>query len=337
MKSYDLKEKKIKETMDNTLSASLVAPTSTFYSTLKDNILPQLNCESCYHNNTSSLLNEESSSTIIRRDSLYIVIPVTIIYASIFISGTIGNISTCIVIARNKSMHTATNYYLFSLAISDLLLLISGLPAEMYLVWCKYSYIFGEGFCVIRGLAAETSTNASVLTITAFTVERYVAICHPFLSQTMSKLSRAVKLILVIWLVGLSFALPQALQFGVVNPNQDIVMCTVKRVIIKHSFEMSTFLFFIVPMSLITVLYILIGLKLRKSNMMKRKPGNGGESQRSCRHHPGRNSKKVLKMLVAVVVAFFICWAPFHVQRLIAIYGTNSEDHFTSVYFPDIP
>lgn len=33
---------------------------------------------------------------------------------------------------------------------------------------------------------------------------------------------------------------------------------------------------------------------------------------------------------VAVVIAFFICWAPFHVQRLIAIYGTNTEDHITS-------
>lgn len=33
---------------------------------------------------------------------------------------------------------------------------------------------------------------------------------------------------------------------------------------------------------------------------------------------------------VAVVIAFFICWAPFHVQRLIAIYGTNKEDHITS-------
>ncbi|KAL2733945.1 pyrokinin-1 receptor-like [Vespula squamosa] len=350
--------------MENTLSASLIPPTSSVYSTLKENLLPQLNCESCYHNHTTSMiLTEESYSTIARRDSLYIVIPVTIIYVSIFITGTIGNISTCIVIARNKSMHTATNYYLFSLAVSDLLLLISGLPAEIYSVWYKYSYIFGEGFCVIRGLAAETSTNASVLTITAFTAERYVAICHPFLSQTMSKLSRAVKLILVIWLVALSFALPQALQFGVVRHGlkQEIVICTVKRIIIKHSFEISTFLFFIVPMSLITVLYILIGLKLRKSNMMKKKPGNG-ESQRSCRHYPGKNSRKVLKMLertekkiyllsrekilspikkkiniayscmilVAVVVAFFICWAPFHVQRLIAIYGTNSEDHFTS-------
>ena len=30
------------------------------------------------------------------------------------------------------------------------------------------------------------------------------------------------------------------------------------------------------------------------------------------------------------MIAFFICWAPFHVQRLIAIYGTNTEDHITS-------
>ncbi|KAK1130915.1 hypothetical protein K0M31_017220 [Melipona bicolor] len=33
---------------------------------------------------------------------------------------------------------------------------------------------------------------------------------------------------------------------------------------------------------------------------------------------------------LAVVIAFFICWAPFHVQRLIAIYGTSSEDHISS-------
>ncbi|XP_012141144.1 pyrokinin-1 receptor [Megachile rotundata] len=263
-----------------------------------------------------------------RRDSLFIVVPVTIIYASIFVTGTIGNISTCIVIARNKSMHTATNYYLFSLAVSDLLLLVCGLPAEIFLVWYKYPYIFGEGFCVLRGLAAETSTNASVLTITAFTVERYVAICHPFLSQTMSKLTRAVKWILVIWLVALSFALLPALQFGVIQHknNPSLVMCTVKRILLQHSFELSTFLFFVVPMSLITVLYVLIGLKLRKSNMMKRSQ----EREGSCRHHTGRSSRRVLKMLVAVVIAFFICWAPFHVQRLIAIYGTNSEDHITS-------
>lgn len=69
-------------------------------------------------------------------------------------------------------MHTATNYYLFSLAISDFLLLLSGVPQEVYSIWSKYPYVFGEVFCVARGLIAETSANATVLTITSFTVER---------------------------------------------------------------------------------------------------------------------------------------------------------------------
>jgi hypothetical protein len=50
----------------------------------------------------------------------------TVVYLSIFIVGVLGNVVTCIVIAKNKSMHTAVNYYLFSLAISDLCLLICG-------------------------------------------------------------------------------------------------------------------------------------------------------------------------------------------------------------------
>lgn len=111
-----------------------------------------------------------------KRDPLYVVIPITFIYVLIFITGVIGNISTCIVISKNKSLKTATNYYLFSLAVSDFLLLLSGVPQEMYVIWSKYPYVFGEMFCVIRGLVAETSANATVLTITAFTVERYVAV-----------------------------------------------------------------------------------------------------------------------------------------------------------------
>lgn len=69
------------------------------------------------------------------RDSMAIVVSMTAIYATIFLTGVIGNVSTCVVIARNKSMHTATNYYLFSLAASDMLLLVSGLPQEVYSIW----------------------------------------------------------------------------------------------------------------------------------------------------------------------------------------------------------
>lgn len=79
----------------------------------------------------------------------------------------------------------------------------------MMVIIYRYPYVFGEIFCQLRGLFSEMSANATVLTITAFTAERYVAICHPFMAQSMSKLSRAVKLIIIIWLVAVLFAIPQ--------------------------------------------------------------------------------------------------------------------------------
>jgi hypothetical protein len=63
---------------------------------------------------------------------LAVVIPITIIYVTIFVSGVVGNAAVCVVIARNKSMRTATNYYLFSLAVSDLTLLLLGKCSEHF-------------------------------------------------------------------------------------------------------------------------------------------------------------------------------------------------------------
>ncbi|CAH1113015.1 unnamed protein product [Psylliodes chrysocephalus] len=303
-----------------------------------------------------------------KRDPLAIVVPISVIYIFIFITGILGNISTCFVIATNKCMHTATNYYLFSLAISDLLLLISGLPPEIYSIWSRYPYVFGEEFCVLQGFAAEASANATVLTITAFTIERYVAICYPFLSHTLSKLNRAIKYIIYIWIIAISLAIPQALAFGVVcevingRIVNDHCVCIPKRSVIPHAFEISTLLFFVAPMSLITILYVLIGMQLHKSlrpikgddvkirhrlykpvvnfgvnhvmheyEMEMRKCNRVEEDGRKIYAKNARAAKHVVKMLVAVVIAFFICWAPFHAQRLFAIYGApNSRQVITA-------
>lgn len=115
----------------------------------------------------------------------------------------------------------------------------------------------------------------------------------------MSKLSRAVRLILLVWVISISFAIPQALQFGVIERG-GIEQCDVKTVIIGHMFELSTFLFFVAPMSLITILYVLIGFKLRSSSLMPRT--NGVTIQRrpnvnSFRQQNTQGTRRVLKML----------------------------------------
>lgn len=208
-----------------------------------------------------------------KRDSLSSVIPMTVIYSVILITGLVGNICTCVVIIRNKHMRTVTNYYLFSLAVSDLLLLIVGLPQELFLLWNKYPYVFGEAFCVIRGYTAEMSTYASILTITSFTLERYFAICHPLKTHTMSKHSRAIYMIICVWIISCLSAIHVALQVGIVYQEYkseripDTAECTLKTHL-QHAFLGSTVAFFILPMVIISVLYALIGAQLRESDSL---------------------------------------------------------------------
>lgn len=213
-----------------------------------------------------------------KREDLSTAIPLTLIFALLLLTGCIGNICTAIVIARpkNKYMHTATNYYLFSLAMSDFLFLILGLPQEMYTLWQRYPYAFGESFCIIRGYLSEASTYASILTISAFTVERYVAICHPLWAHTMSQLPRAITSIVIIWCLAAICAIPPAAELGIVTQLgplshrvlEQSAQCATKRTIYENMFVVSAIVFFIVPMIIVTVLYILIAIELRRSSRM---------------------------------------------------------------------
>lgn len=52
-----------------------------------------------------------------------------------------------------------------------------GMPHDTYNIWFPASYPLNQSFCILQGLLSETSTNATVLTITSFTIERYIGSC----------------------------------------------------------------------------------------------------------------------------------------------------------------
>lgn len=48
------------------------------------------------------------------------------------------------------------------------------MPFELYWLWRQYPWVFGEAVCDAKMLTTEAVTYSSILTIVAFTVERYV-------------------------------------------------------------------------------------------------------------------------------------------------------------------
>lgn len=270
------------------------------------------------------LLHERGLQT----QELWDAIPVTLFYAFAFLAGIVGNVLVCIVIVRHPSMHTATNYYLFNLAISDTVYLLFGSPFEILLFWHQYPWLFGLPFCKFTKLITEACSYVTVLTIVAFSMERYLAICYPLHSYAMSGFKRAVRIIAAIWVISLMSAAPFA-YYRTINYidyppfSGEIVyesgLCATLK-IPTGPYEASTIVFFAVPMLIILILYVQMAteIRIRSRRSVTKELGLHANSL-SAKQTKSRRS--IVKMLAVVVLTFFLSWAPFHAQRVLVLYG----------------
>lgn len=209
-------------------------------------------------------------------------VPVCLAYLAIFVVGVVGNLLTCSVIARNKMMWTPTNYYLFSLAVSDLLVLLLGMPLELYELWQNYPFLLGEGGCYFKTFLFETVCLASILNVTALSMERYIAVVHPLRAKYVVTRTHAKRVILLVWGVSVLCALPNTSLHGIQvlrwpcagNLSVEIpesAVCTLLKPLWVYNLiiQVTTLLFFVLPMLTITAFYMLIGLRLRRERLQQ--------------------------------------------------------------------
>ncbi|KAM9128897.1 neuromedin-U receptor 2 [Pangshura tecta] len=263
----------------------------------------------------------------------HLFLPMTLVYALIFVVGVMGNLLVCLVILKHRNMKTPTNYYLFSLAISDLLVLLFGMPLEVYEMWSNYPFLFGPVGCYFKTALFETVCFASILSMTTLSVERYIAILHPFRAKLDSTRKRALRIIIVLWILSVLFSLPNTSTHGIVLqhfPNGTLVpgsaTCTVVTPMWIYNciIQVTSFLFYVLPMAVISVLYYLMGLKLRGEKSLAADE-MAVNIQRPCR-------KSVTKMLFVLVMVFAICWAPFHIDRLFFSFVVDWTEPLANVF-----
>ncbi|KAM8791696.1 LOW QUALITY PROTEIN: neuromedin-U receptor 1 [Rhynchonycteris naso] len=256
-------------------------------------------------------------------------LPICIIYLLIFVVGAVGNGLTCTVILRHRAMRTPTNYYLFSLAVSDLLVLLVGLPLELYEMWCNYPFLLGAGGCYFRILLFETVCLASVLNVTALSVERYVAVVHPLQARSTMTRAHMRRVLGAIWGLAVLCSLPNTSLHGIqlldvpcrgTVPGSAVCTLVGPKALYGLVVQTTTLLFFCLPMAIISVLYLLIGLRLRREKLLRLRQGAKSRARasdsRRLQRLQDRGRTQVTKMLFVLVVVFGICWAPFHVDRL---------------------
>ncbi|XP_042362565.1 thyrotropin-releasing hormone receptor b [Plectropomus leopardus] len=241
--------------------------------------------------------------------------------------GIVGNVMVILVVLTTKHMRTPTNCYLVSLAVADLMVLTAaGLPTITDSIFG--SWVFGHYGCLCITYFQYLGINASSCSITAFTIERYIAICHPIKAQFLCTLSRAKKIILFVWAFTSLYCVMWFYLSDIqeqVYDNITIITCGY-RVPRKYYLPIYFFdfgVFFVVPLLLSAVLYGLIArilfLNPLPSDPKDKKNGHNNHTNNkrtSCKNSRHSSStatsrRQVTKMLAVVVVLFAALWMPY--------------------------
>ena len=210
------------------------------------------------------------------------------------------------------------NMLIANMAMSDLLYPIFLFPvrlADLHVGSWLIGGTLGQAWCKIHTFLADISTLVSIQSLILITVDRYAAVVVPLRSPLISrKVCRC--LILGTWILAGAFHSPYLFAFNLVE-YQEEKWC-VKQWEVIFGEESSTAIYFLsgsilvfyIPFVVLVILYSIILIKVKKQ-------AHPGEQSASAEERRTRRNRNVLKMTVAIVVAFFICWIPLSINAMI--------------------
>ncbi|NXL70537.1 PAR4 protein, partial [Leptocoma aspasia] len=159
-------------------------------------------------NNVTYLLIPEATRAQLGSAITVLLIPC--LYSLVFLLGLPANALALWVLAT-RAERLASTVFLMNLAAADLLL-VSVLPFKISYYFLGNHWPFGEGLCRLTTALFYGNMYCSVLLLTCISVDRYLAVAHPFSSRAFRTPTLAAGTCAAVWLCAAALTLPLTLQ-----------------------------------------------------------------------------------------------------------------------------
>uniref|UniRef100_A0A671NX76 Gastrin-releasing peptide receptor n=1 Tax=Sinocyclocheilus anshuiensis TaxID=1608454 RepID=A0A671NX76_9TELE len=285
---------------------------------------------------SKSLLTRDNISAAPEHPHLHSGIIIATIYALLIAAGLIGNVTLIRTFCIVKSMRNVPNLFMSSLALGDVLLLVTCAPVDAS-KFLADEWLFGRIGCKLIPFIQLTSVGVSVFTLTALAADRYKAIVKPMDIQTSKASLKVCLRAASIWLLSMILAIPEVVfsdihTFHIPETNETFKACAPY----PHAGDlhpkihsMASFLIlYIIPLFIIAVYYIFIARSLIQSAINMPVEGNAHIRRQI------ESRMRLAKTVLVFVGLFAICWLPNHVIYLYRSYHYTEVDtsmaHFIS-------
>ncbi|KAG8435707.1 hypothetical protein GDO86_013590 [Hymenochirus boettgeri] len=137
-------------------------------------------------------------------------LPLFLTFLLVYVIILFGNTSVSTTITLSPKLHTPMYMFLGNLSFLDISYTSTTFPKLLHMVYTQQKTISFTG-CMIQlyFFMALACTECFLLTVMAY--DRYVAICHPFLYNSLISLKHCARLITVVWVIGFLYTIPQTL------------------------------------------------------------------------------------------------------------------------------
>ncbi|XP_076066241.1 FMRFamide receptor-like [Oratosquilla oratoria] len=235
----------------------------------------------------------------------------------VMVVGVVGNAVTIVVLTRRR-MRSSTNNYLTALAISDLLHLVFVFSLSLQHhpgMQEMHHYYYWQYFRYALWITDATSTTSTWLTVT-FTIERYIAVCHPIKGKVFCTESRALRLVVIIFITCFALTAPTPHEWIVEVATNKETKKPYLRLNYSRLGSNSTYkkiyywftavVFIILPLILLAIFNSFLISAVNRSKITRRKMTHATERE-SCSQ---TQENKITVMLIAVVILALLCQLP---------------------------
>ncbi|XP_070393608.1 dopamine D2-like receptor [Dermacentor albipictus] len=118
-----------------------------------------------------------------------------------------GNILIILSVYKERSLQTATNYFIVSLAFADLLVAAAVMPFAVY-VLVNVDWELSETLCDFYIAVDVTCSTASIFNLVAISIDRFIAVTQPIKYSKHKNSKRVALTIVIVWVVSAAIGSP---------------------------------------------------------------------------------------------------------------------------------
>lgn len=230
-----------------------------------------------------------------------------IILTLAFVLGFPGNLFVIWSVFCKVRKRSVTCILVMNLAIADALVLLSA-PLFLRFLAGGRGWEFGSAGCKLVHYLCSVNMYVSIYLICLMSMDRWLAVTRPFLSQRLRIKRSLLILLLGVWVLAFALSVPMPFYRSNIKfciRNMTVNMCIpyhggkVNHKVFQYLFE--TTMSCIIPFTLIMTCYSSVICRLQNAMFQQRGKGS--------------------RLILFIILAFIVFWLPYHIVNIIEVAG----------------